>query len=212
MSDHSQMTGLGSAGGSGKPNRKKDLLVKGGIAAGLLFVAIQFYPVDAGISEDAKPGVWPESKEVEAILRRSCFDCHSNEVTWPWYSHVAPMKWMVVRDVRLGREALNISEWPKDPDDQQYERENIWEIIEAGEMPPWFYIYPAHMNTKLSENDLAVLKKWAAEKEDEEEEEEDDDEAEEKADEKAGAEGEVDGDKSGSAKEEKKEDDEGEED
>ena len=49
------------------------------------------------------------SKELKEIFRRSCYDCHSYETKWPWYADIAPMKWVVRRDVVEGRKALNFS-------------------------------------------------------------------------------------------------------
>src|SRR5690348_6573673 len=49
--------------------------------------------------------------EIEAVLRRACFDCHSNETAWPWYTAVAPISWVLHRDVLEGRRRLNFSEW-----------------------------------------------------------------------------------------------------
>src|SRR5277367_851530 len=49
--------------------------------------------------------------EVQATLRRACFDCHSNETRWPWYSRVAPGAWLAAHDVTLGRKEINFSEW-----------------------------------------------------------------------------------------------------
>ena len=48
---------------------------------------------------------------VDALLRRSCMDCHSNETRWPWYSQIAPMSWALAGDVHRARKALNLSEW-----------------------------------------------------------------------------------------------------
>ncbi|HEY3620218.1 MAG TPA: heme-binding domain-containing protein, partial [Candidatus Sulfotelmatobacter sp.] len=45
------------------------------------------------------------------VLVRACGNCHSNHTDWPWYSHVAPVSWWIARDVREGRESLNLSEW-----------------------------------------------------------------------------------------------------
>ncbi len=53
--------------------------------------------------------------DVDAILRRACYDCHSHETRWPWYARLAPVSWMVARDVRLGRIDLNFSDWSTDP-------------------------------------------------------------------------------------------------
>src|SRR5688572_19601769 len=75
----------------------------------LLLVAIQFVPVDR-VNPPVEAEV-PALANVRAILRRACYDCHSNETVWPWYSQVAPVSWLVVRDVREGREELNFSTW-----------------------------------------------------------------------------------------------------
>ncbi len=66
---------------------------------------------------------------------RACFDCHSNLTTWPWYSNVAPVSWLVQRDVDGGRGALNFSEWTKPQDGAG----DVSEAISSGSMPPWFY-------------------------------------------------------------------------
>ncbi len=50
--------------------------------------------------------------DVHAILERACYDCHSNRTRWPWYSSVAPVSWLVARDVRRGRKELNFTDWP----------------------------------------------------------------------------------------------------
>lgn len=149
--------------------QKKALLyTAGGLA--VAFVAIQFVPVPA---KENPPIIadFDEAPEVEEILRRACYDCHSNEVRWPWYSSIAPASWLVGSDVVEGREAYNFSDWPADEDDRQFNREAALEQVVDGEMPPWFYL-PMHPEAKLSEQDLATLKKWGAEKEEEEEEEE----------------------------------------
>ncbi len=51
------------------------------------------------------------SAQTRALAVRACFDCHSNETTWPWYSNVAPVSWLIQRDVDEGRRRLNFSEW-----------------------------------------------------------------------------------------------------
>src|SRR5471030_1148435 len=53
--------------------------------------------------------------EVAAMLHSACYDCHSSETKWPWYSRVAPMSWLIANDVRDGRENLNLSDWPDAP-------------------------------------------------------------------------------------------------
>jgi hypothetical protein len=97
--------------------------------------------------------------EVEAVMRRACFDCHTNETRWPLYARIAPGSWLMARDVHKGRNHLNFSKWgDSDEDERQTDRENAWDQIQSGEMPPWFYVLPMHPDAKLSDADKALLK------------------------------------------------------
>ena len=134
------------------------LVLIGGLVIG---VGIQLVPVK-GVGVNP-PDRFPlgAPPEVEAIMRRACLDCHSNETRWPLYSRTAPGSWLMIRDVTKGRKHLNFSEWgDSDEDERKLDRENCWDQIESGEMPPWFYVYPLHLGAKLSEADKATLKAW----------------------------------------------------
>ena len=48
---------------------------------------------------------------IKTLLRRACYDCHSNETRWPWYTYIAPVSWLILHDVERGRQELNFSEW-----------------------------------------------------------------------------------------------------
>ncbi len=99
-------------------------------------------------------------QELMATLRRSCYDCHSNETVWPWYSRVAPVSWLVAHDVHEGREHLNFSTWGAYSGDKQAKlRKEIWQEVSEGEMPPLQY-YPAHPDARLSEQDKAIIRVW----------------------------------------------------
>lgn len=77
-----------------------------------------------------------DSPETRALSARACFDCHSNEVRWPWYSKVAPVSWLVQHDVDEGRSVLNFSEW-----DRTYkEAHDAVETVVEGEMPLKTYV------------------------------------------------------------------------
>ncbi len=104
------------------------------VAAGL--VLIQFVPYGRDHSNPPVAGepAW-DSVETRELARRACFDCHSNETRWPWYSHVAPASWLLQRHVDEGRETLNLSEWTRPQD----EAEDAAEEVLEGEMPPWDY-------------------------------------------------------------------------
>jgi len=86
-----------------------------------------------------------DSQQTRALAKRACFDCHSNLTTWPWYSNVAPVSWLVQRDVDSGRGALNFSEWNRPQDGAG----DAVEAIQGGSMPPWYYTIQ-HPSAKLS--------------------------------------------------------------
>lgn len=75
-------------------------------------IVIQFLPT--GLSPENPPVIaeplW-DSEQTLALVDRACYDCHSNETRWPWYSYIAPMSWLIAYDIREGRKVLNYSEW-----------------------------------------------------------------------------------------------------
>lgn len=138
----------------------KRLAISG--SAGLLAIlaGIQFVPV-----ERTNPPVQqdiPAPPAVKAILRASCYDCHSNETVWPWYSRVAPVSWLLAADTSEGRDHLNFSIW------NTYSSEQQASLIQgaarkaiSGKMPPWYYTIK-HSDGKLTPDKLAILEAWAA--------------------------------------------------
>ena len=131
----------------------KRFLRRAAVAVVVLFVLIQFVPY--GRAHENPPvrqePRW-DSPATRELARRACFDCHSNETTWPWYTWVAPMSWLVQRDVEEAREEMNFSEW----DRPQKEAHEAPEMVEKGEMPPWFYL-PLHSEAKLTADEKAQL-------------------------------------------------------
>jgi hypothetical protein len=128
------------------------------LIATLVLVLIQFIPVTRDNPPDRRgPGASPE---VTAVLRRACYDCHSHETVWPWYSRVAPVSWLVAYDVHEGREVFNLSNLQDISQETQVKvRAKALEQVEEGEMPQWYYL-PLHPKARLSEADLAVLRTW----------------------------------------------------
>ena len=125
----------------------------------LAFIGIQVVPVDR-TNPPVETEV-PAIPEVRSILRRACYDCHSHETVWPWYSRVAPVSWLIERDVRKGREELNLSTWNRYSTKQQIKKmKESWDQVSDGDMPPWFYLLP-HPDARLSKNDLAALETWS---------------------------------------------------
>jgi hypothetical protein len=124
----------------------------------LVAVLIQFIPVghDHSNPPTTKEPAW-DSPETRELAHRACFDCHSNQTGWRFYSYVAPVSWLVARDVNQGRSHLNFSEWDK----PQRHAKDVAEQVKTGEMPPWFYL-PLHPSAKLSDAEKQALIQGAA--------------------------------------------------
>jgi cytochrome c551/c552 len=98
--------------------------------------------------------------EIKSILRKTCYNCHSNETVWPWYSQVAPASWLLVYDVGNARKRVNFSEWSSLPPQRQARKlKKAEEDIKEGEMPLWYYL-PLHPEARLSDADKSALMAW----------------------------------------------------
>lgn len=138
----------------------KKKLLYGLAVLGVVFVIIQFVPVEGRANPPVQSDIGAPP-EVDSILRRSCYDCHSHETKWPWYNRIAPASWLVAHDVKEGREHLNFSKWDSYSSARKAKLiEEMWEEVEEGEMPLWFYV-PLHPEAKISEEDRAILEAWA---------------------------------------------------
>jgi len=93
------------------------------------------------------------SPETRLLAQRACFDCHSNQTVWPWYSQVAPVSWLIYRDVTEGREHINFSDWNR-PDHQHVDE--FQEVFEENSMPPAPYLL-LHPAARLSSEERQKL-------------------------------------------------------
>ena len=128
----------------------------------IAFVALLLVAQIVPVTRDNPPhqGEVPAPPEVRAILERSCFDCHSRETRWPWYAYVAPVSWLLARDVHEAREHMDFTAWDTYSEKERREHfEEIWEEVDEGEMPLWFYV-PLHPEARLSQDDLTRLHEW----------------------------------------------------
>lgn len=125
----------------------------------ILLLAFQFVTV-----ERTNPPVETSStppQAVEQVLRRACFDCHSHETRWPWYSRVAPASWIVAHDVHEARQELNFSAWDGYmPQVRRHKIEEVWAKVATDEMPPAMYVL-AHSAARLTDEDRETLRVWA---------------------------------------------------
>ena len=139
--------------------KKKILIGVVIVLVGIQFITIDKTnpPVDA--SKDFMTITDPP-EEVEKLIRTSCYDCHSNESTYPWYSNVAPVSWWVKDHINEAREELNFSEWGTyEWKRTDHKLEECAEEVDEGEMPLKSYLI-AHSEARLSDEDRAKLVDW----------------------------------------------------
>ncbi len=128
------------------------------VVAGVLLLQLVPY----GRAHDNPPTVqepnW-DSAQTRELAARACYDCHSNTTVWPWYSNIAPVSWLVQRDVDEGREHLNFSDWNQSHAEhghEEHEVEELGEVVLEGEMPPANYLI-THPEARLTQAELAAL-------------------------------------------------------
>ncbi|MEA2419063.1 MAG: hypothetical protein QOE60_1269 [Thermoleophilaceae bacterium] len=113
-----------------------------GLVAVLIAIQLVPYGRDHANPAGGREIAW-DSPRTQQVMADACMDCHSNLTKWPWYSNVAPVSWLVQKDVDDGRHKLNLST-------DEPEVEKMIEAIGEGSMPPWRY-KPAHPGARLSE-------------------------------------------------------------
>jgi len=134
------------------------------LALAVIFIAIQFIPggLPENKPEDERSIVHSDlvTENVMTQLRTSCFDCHSNQTSFPWYSKLAPTSWWLAGHINDGKSHLNFSEWE---DNSRREKigllEEIKGEVDAGEMPLKSYLI-VHRDARLNAEEVAALVKW----------------------------------------------------
>ena len=125
-----------------------------GLAAVIvLLVLIQLIPYGRDhTNPPVRTEVKFDSEQTHALVQRACYDCHSNQTEWPWYSNIAPISWLIAHDVQDGREKLNFSEW----DRPQREANRAAREVQDGSMPQWYYLI-LHPSANLSGDEKQAL-------------------------------------------------------
>jgi hypothetical protein len=129
----------------------------------LVLIGMQFVPMDVPAEVPTKADdVLKAPEEVHAILKRACFDCHSNHTDFPWYSSIAPVSWFTKMHVKEGREHMNFSIWASYDDEKKLKYlEKIPKAIKSKMPLPSYLIM--HKEAKLSDDDKKLLTEWASE-------------------------------------------------
>lgn len=119
----------------------------------VVFAAIQLVPYGRNHTNPAvvqEPN-W-DSPQTRSLAVTACYDCHSNETTWPWYSNIAPVSWLVQHDVEEARQNVNFS----DINGRRIEGDELQEVVQRGQMPPVQYTI-IHKNAILSSEEQQLL-------------------------------------------------------
>lgn len=138
-----------------------------GLAVAL--VVIQFFRIDktnppVEATQDFLNIAAP-SAEIATLIKDACYDCHSHETKYPWYSNVAPISWMVAHHIEEGREHLNFSKWGTfSAKKRAHKIEECYEEVEKGEMPMYAYVL-LHSEAKMTDEQKSALIAWFKERE-----------------------------------------------
>lgn len=133
---------------------KKNIILWVLVGLVVLGLLIQLIPLSGRGNNPAVIAEPPwDSPQTRALAKRACFDCHSNETVWPWYSYVAPVSWLVYSDTMRGRARLNFSEWTTG---RQRGAGEVAGMLQEGEMPPAIYL-PMHPSAQLTASEKQQL-------------------------------------------------------
>jgi len=120
----------------------------------VVFGALQLIPRGAAL---ANPPVKQEpnwdSPQTRELAKRACFDCHSNETNWPWYTKIQPGSMLMSGDITKGRAMMNFSEWGEGVD---LTGDFVERTIRSGKMPLKRYLM-LHPEAKLTAEEQEQL-------------------------------------------------------
>ena len=137
---------------------------------GAAFAAVQFVPVAARNNPPVDAALTIEANmklphDVQKVFDKACRNCHSNTTEWPWYSKVAPMSWLVARDVERARKIMNLSEWSAQAGRTPQSAIGVLAAacsgVQSGRMPLPQYVM-MHPEAKLTAEDKAAFCSWSA--------------------------------------------------
>lgn len=130
----------------------------------IIFIAIQFFDVNpnktAETSENSIEKKYSVPQNVRQILKTSCYDCHSNNTVYPWYSKIQPVKWWLANHINDGKRHLNFDEFSTYPKDKKLHKlDEVAETVNADEMPLSSYTV-IHTQAKLSAEQKSLIQSW----------------------------------------------------
>ncbi len=129
------------------------------------FIVIQFFGIDRSVPETSPEAdfitIYSPPSEVQNILQSACYDCHSYETNYPWYSNIQPVAWWLQDHIEEARDEMNLSTWTNySPEDADHYLEEIVEMVDEEEMPLPSYTW-AHADARLTDQQRETLVSWA---------------------------------------------------
>jgi len=129
------------------------------LVAVLVLIAIQFITIDKTNLQTDKSLEIKAPEHIMSMFKTSCYDCHSNEVKWPWYSNVAPFSWVVSDHVDMGRKWLNFSTWENyTKEEKEKKLKGIFRTVYAA-MPLQSYTF-IHEDANLTKEQRTTIREW----------------------------------------------------
>jgi len=139
------------------------------VLLGLLavFIIIQFFTPEKNQSDAATPNDlfahYPATDSLKQLIKTSCYDCHSNNTRYPWYSQIQPVAWWLDDHVKEGKRKFNFSEFATYPAKKaDHKMEEFIELVKKEEMPLTSYTV-IHTDAKLTNEQRVALTNWASE-------------------------------------------------
>jgi hypothetical protein len=125
----------------------------------IILILLQFIPTKVENPKTDKNLEIKVSSELSTIFKRSCYDCHSNEVKLPWYNSIAPASFYIQRHVNLGRQWLNFSTWENYTEEEKDKKlKGIFRTVYAA-MPLASYV-SLHKEAKLTKEEIKLIRDW----------------------------------------------------
>lgn len=124
-----------------------------------IFIALQFIPAKIDNPDTNKNLEIKVTPELMSIFKRSCYDCHSNQVVIPWYQNIAPGSYFIKRHIDLGRKWLNFSTWENYTEEEKDKKlKGIFRTVYAA-MPLASYV-SLHKEAKLTKDEINLIREW----------------------------------------------------
>ncbi len=130
----------------------------------IVLILIQFFRPAQNRSASPSPAdistIYPVSANVNSVLEKACYDCHSNNTRYPWYANIQPVAWWLDDHIREGKHDLNFSEFASYRIGKQYRKlEEVIDLVKKGDMPLQSYTI-VHTDAKLTREEKVLLTSW----------------------------------------------------